>query len=278
MRKFLICFLFLITFLNVSNANTMFLLTKIPKAYLVVENYSSKIPMDIKEDILEEMQSITDELEIDTSGYAHRTLAFVMYETYLDDTLVLNIDLVLGEEAKRLDDNQEVYTLSYEKRKQMTYGKKSIEDLEEELLGHVEQLLYDFSEQYKDDNEKPNLHKVTDYKEFAKEFGYEIDYKKALAKAKKKNKQVMFVMVANFCPWCIKLEKKVLSDKSLNTQIHKNYIPLILNREEGNFPKKFNAPVIPTVFFVDSKDESIITKTVGYNNRYQFISTINKVK
>lgn len=275
--RILLKVLFILSLLFTSiNANTMFLLTKVPKAYLVVENYSSKIPMEIKEDILEEMQNTADELNIDTSGYSHRTLAFIMYESYLDDTLILNIDLVLGEEAKRLDDKKEVYALTYEKRKQMTYGQKDVEELEEELLGHIEQLLYDFSEQYKDDNEKPDFHKVKDYRAFAKEFGYETDYKKALAKAKSENKQVMFVMVANFCPWCIKLEKKVLSDKGLNEQIHKKYIPLILNREEGNFPKQFKAPVIPTVFFVDSKDESIVTKNVGYNNRYKFISIINK--
>ena len=275
-NRFLKLLLLVGLFAGVLQANTMFLLTKIPKAYLVVENYSSKIPMSIKEDILDEMQSTTDALEIDTTGYSHRTLAFIIYESYLDDTLVLNIDLVLGEESKRLDDKKEVYALTYEKRKQMTYKQKDVDELEEELLGHVEQLLYDFSEQYKDDNEKPNLHKVKDYKEFAKDYGYETDYKKALAKAKAENKQVMFVMVANFCPWCIKLEKKVLSEKGLNEQIHKKYIPLILNREEGNFPKKFEAPVIPTVFFVDSKDESIVSKNVGYNNRYKFISIINK--
>lgn len=266
---------FIVLFTSFLEANTMFLLTKIPKAYLVVENYSSKLPMSIKEEVLEEMQNITDELHIDTSGYSHRTLAFIIYETYISDEVVLNIDLVLGEETQRLDDEKEVYGLTYEKRKQLFYGDKSSDELEEEVMGYVEQLLYDFSEQYKEDNETPNLHNVKDYKTFAKEFGYETDYNKALKKAKEQNKQLMFVMVANFCPWCIKLEKKVLSNKGLNEQIHKKYIPLILNREERNFPKKFDAPIIPTVYFINSQDESIDTKNVGYNNRYKFINIIN---
>ncbi len=135
------------------NASTMFLLTKIDKAYLVVENYSSKLPMSIKKDILEEMKGFTEELKIDTSGYSHRTLAFILYDTALDGKLILNIDLVLGEEIKRIDDNEEVYGLTYEKRKQMTFTDKSDEDIQDELIEHVELLLNDFAEQYKEDNE-----------------------------------------------------------------------------------------------------------------------------
>lgn len=142
---------FVIFALN-SSASTMFLLTKVPKAYLVVENYASQVPMDIKKEILAEMKYFTDELKIDTSGYSHRTLAFILYETVLDGKPVLNIDLVLGEEVKRLDDEKEVYALTYEKRNQMTYGERSEYEIKEKVLEYVDLLLNDFSEQYKEDN------------------------------------------------------------------------------------------------------------------------------
>jgi len=144
----------LIFLLNSLNASTMFMLTKIEKAYLVVENYTEKLPMSIKEDILEEMKTITDELEIDTSGFSYRTLAFIMYESILDGKVILNIDLVLGEEIKRLDDAKEVYALTYEKRKIMSYDGKDQEEIEEELMEKIDLLLNDFAEQYKEDNEE----------------------------------------------------------------------------------------------------------------------------
>lgn len=133
-------------------ASTMFMLTKIPKAYLVVENYTNQVPMSIKEEILQEMRYYTDELKIDTSGYSHRTLAFILYETYLDEKPVLNIDLVLGEQVKRLDDNEEVYGLTYEKRYQMRYGEMNEYEIKEQLLEFVDLLLNDFATQYKEDN------------------------------------------------------------------------------------------------------------------------------
>jgi len=134
------------------SAETMFLLTKVPKMYLIVENYSEKVSMDIKRDILNDMQAMTDELKIDTSGYSHRALGFLIYDTSIDDMLILNVDLILGEEVKRIDDNEEVYALTYEKRKQFSVNNKTQEEIHEELLDHVYSLLSEFSEQYNGDN------------------------------------------------------------------------------------------------------------------------------
>ena len=114
------------------------------------------------------------------------------------------------------------------------------------------------------------------YKDFAAEFNYETDYKVALEKAAKQKKDVMFIMVANFCPWCKKFEKRILSKKKVDSQIHKKYIPLIINREEGNFPKEFASPFIPVMYFVDYKTKKIKNKVVGYNNKANFLTIINE--
>ena len=134
------------------SADTMFLLTKIDKAYLVVENYSTKVSNNIKKEILSEMKDISDELEIDTSGYSYRTLAFIIYETYLDDNLVINIDLILGEEIQRLDDKEEVYAFTYKSSKQFISNNKEKEEIEEEILDNIDILLSAFLKQYEEDN------------------------------------------------------------------------------------------------------------------------------
>ncbi|MEA3554430.1 MAG: thioredoxin family protein [Campylobacterota bacterium] len=114
------------------------------------------------------------------------------------------------------------------------------------------------------------------YKDFAKDHNYETNYEVALKKAKEQKKDVMFIMVANFCPWCQKFEKRVLSKKKIDAQIHKKYIPLIINREEKNFPKEFESPFIPVMYFVDYKTNTIKKKVVGYNNKADFISIVNE--
>jgi len=114
------------------------------------------------------------------------------------------------------------------------------------------------------------------YIEFAEKMDYEINYETALKKAKEEKKDIMFLVVANFCPWCQKLEKIVLSKDKYNKPIHNKYIPLILNRDEGKFPKKFETPFIPTVYFVDYKTGDIKKKVIGYNNRQDLKNEILK--
>ncbi len=147
-KYILISSIFLVTL----NANTMYMLTKIPKVYLVVENHSSKLNDNIKQEALEILKEATKELKIDSSGYSHRSLAVILYETALESEIVLNIELDLGEMVKRIDDENEVFALTYQKRTQIAYKNKSNEDIHDLTIEKIELLIYDFMEQYKEDN------------------------------------------------------------------------------------------------------------------------------
>lgn len=153
MKNLLKIFLFSsILLISCANASTMYMLTKIPKVYLVVENYSSKLDNSIKEEILEILKETTKELNIDSSGYSHRSLAFILYETPIEDQIVLNIELDLGELVKRIDDKNEVFALTYQKRVQISYENKTKEEIHDLTIENIELLIYDFVEQYKEDN------------------------------------------------------------------------------------------------------------------------------
>lgn len=53
------------------------------------------------------------------------------------------------------------------------------------------------------------------YKEFADVYSYETNYEKAYLKARKEKKNILLITVANYCPWCKKLENRVLKDIAL---------------------------------------------------------------
>ena len=109
-----------------------------------------------------------------------------------------------------------------------------------------------------------------DYKAFASKMNYELNYETALQKAKK------VVMVANFCPWCVKFEKLILEKPKYDKKIKSKYIPVIINREENNFPKFLDTPIVPTIYFIDNESQKINHKVVGYNNKLDFLSLIDK--
>ncbi len=105
------------------------------------------------------------------------------------------------------------------------------------------------------------------YQEFAQQNSYELDYKVAVAKAKSQNKELMLLLVTNYCPWCKKYEQLTLSNKEINAKIHSKYVPLIINREERNFPLQFDSTTVPVVYFVTPKDEKIKESVRGYQTK-----------
>ena len=117
---------------------------------------------------------------------------------------------------------------------------------------------------------------ASDIAEFAQKMSYETDYKVALEKAKKSNKQLMFVMVTNYCPWCRKFEKRTLVKDEVNEIVQKKYIPLILNREKGEYPKQFYTKRIPVVMFIDPNKEEKIRESLGYKKVKEFTEELNK--
>ncbi|MGB6018064.1 MAG: thioredoxin family protein [Sulfurimonadaceae bacterium] len=108
--------------------------------------------------------------------------------------------------------------------------------------------------------------------EAAKELGYHSDYNRALSIAKKEKKPLMLVVVTSYCPWCRKFERKTLASKTIAPMVKSIYIPVIVdrNKDAEMFPKKFQTPRIPTVFFVDPKDEKEYWESIGYLNKKEF--------
>ncbi|MDF1881832.1 thioredoxin family protein [Sulfurimonas sp. MAG313] len=117
---------------------------------------------------------------------------------------------------------------------------------------------------------------ASEISEFAQTMGYETSYKVAIQKAKQSNKEVMFVMVTNYCPWCRKFEKRTLVKEKVNLIVHKKYIPLILNREKGNYPKQFYTKRIPVVMFINPNNEEKIKESLGYKKVKDFVIELNK--
>lgn len=114
------------------------------------------------------------------------------------------------------------------------------------------------------------------YKKFAAEYKYETSYEKALTRAKAEKKDILLIQITNYCPWCRKLEKRVLANKEVNAQIHKDYIPLIVNREEKTLPKRFDTPIVPVTYIISYKDDTKFISKPGYKSKEDFLHVIKK--
>ena len=112
---------------------------------------------------------------------------------------------------------------------------------------------------------------------FIEEMKYETNYDIALEKAKENNKIIMMVASTNSCPWCRKLERQTLKKDEINTIIQENFIALSVDQDLKNYPDKFEVKVVPTIYFINSKDESVIKKVLGYQNKKEFSKILEEI-
>ena len=114
---------------------------------------------------------------------------------------------------------------------------------------------------------------------FANENSYFRGYDLALSVAKKENKTIMLVLVADFCPWCKKFERKTLQNELVSKLVKQNFIPIIVDnyRDVGSYPKKLSTSKLPTIYFINPSTQKTISKSTLYVNKNDFLVTMQKV-
>lgn len=112
----------------------------------------------------------------------------------------------------------------------------------------------------------------------AKVLNYQREYKTALEMAKKANKPIMLVVVADYCPWCKKFEHKTLEDTLVQEAVSKGFIPLIVDKliEKGSFPSQYEAKLIPTTYFINPKTGESLYEVTAYRPKGQFLKDLNE--
>lgn len=272
LKALLLSLLFTTTLIN---AETMFTLSGIKKVYPLVEISGAKISQKYKE-----LNSTLDTLGINTKGFDQRAIALLISESYADKLTLINMQLLIGEQVKRVDSNETVFAMTYQDKEDFVF--ENSDDIDESIEDTLDTLLDKFATQYKADNQSIVKVKIdetnTTKTDFATQLGYETNYETALKKAKEMKKNVLFVLVANYCPWCRKFEQRVLLKEEVNRAIHQKYIPLILNREKGEFPEEFRKAMTPIVHFIDYKTGKSYHNVVGYNNREEFLHLLESDK
>ena len=249
------------------SAETIYTLRGIDKVYPVVEISGTKVPKAEKAYIKEAIRTTTEELGIDTAGYSQRSLAVLVEEQYTCKTPLINVRLLIGEQVRRLDSDEKVFGITYQNVSSFPYDPDSVG---ENLEDAVDDLLSKFSDQYTE--ERVTLKRVAEKGgDVAAALGYETDFKRAVEKAKRQHKNVMLVLVSNYCPWCRKFEEQVLRKQEVNALVHKKYVPVILNKEKDAFPAEFNLSFTPVVHFIDPATRKSYHRTVGYNEREEFM-------
>ena len=258
-------------------AQSFYVLTGVDNYDPLVLNNSSKTEQ-YTEDIKSLMESMSKEIGVDTTGHPSRVLYFVISDVSMGDTIGLKVDFQLGEYVHREGETEPIFGVTYADIKLLAPDFKDKEDVEDQLADTIEDMLEKFKLQFQEDNKKISKGKIAfTHKTFAKDMGYETNYDIALSKAKKEGKKVMLFMTTSYCPWCRKLESRLLSQTDIDKKIKDNYIPLTLNLDTDTYPEQFSKTrFTPIIYIVDEKNEKIEHTFEGYNNRGDFLRLLKE--
>ncbi len=270
--------IYLLILSGVLAAQSFYVLTGVDNYDAIVVNNSAKTSQ-YNEEIKALMLEMSKDLGVDTKGHPSRVLVFLISDVSMGETVGLKIELELGEYVKRKGLKEEVFGITYLDSKLIAPDFKDAEDVEDQLADAVEEMLERFKVQYKEDNHQSSPQKKVTHETFADDMGYETNYQTALFKAKKEGKDVMIFMTTSYCPWCRKLENRILSQSDIDAKIKAKYVPLMLNLDKDTYPKQFaKIRFTPILYVVNSKDESIKHQFVGYSARDEFLHFLNDKK
>jgi len=115
--------------------------------------------------------------------------------------------------------------------------------------------------------------------EYATEMNFFRDYDLALLEAKKTDKPLMLVIVADYCPWCRKLERRTLASNEIKARLNE-IVSVIMDQkyDADRFPKMFLTPRKPTVFFINPNTGEHFYESIGYVKKDEFADTLDEVQ
>ncbi|WP_201352697.1 thioredoxin family protein [Hydrogenimonas urashimensis] len=100
-------------------------------------------------------------------------------------------------------------------------------------------------------------------------------YRQAREEAVKTKRPMMVILVSHTCRWCRKLESRTLNNPQVVDFVNDNFVPVIVYREEGNYPQeRIHSPYVPATFFLTPDGKEIMKPTVGYWEPHDYMSDL----
>lgn len=106
------------------------------------------------------------------------------------------------------------------------------------------------------------------------------DYDKALKQAIKEHKVLMVLLIKNNCLKCKDAVRDIFTDRTYVDKINRLIVPVIVNIDNKySYPMEmYYANNFPTLFFVNSSNETFIEKPLYPVTRKDILKILDKIK
>lgn len=258
-------------------AQSFYVLTGVKAYDPIVANMSTQIDKKYNAQIKEMLKSASKELGVNIEGHPSTILGFIFTDFSVGDTKAVRVELSLGEYVSREGRTDKIFAVTYTDIRQFA-PEADEEEFEEQLIDLTEEMMDKFVLQHKEDNKKiSESTNIVNHEGFATQMKYETNYDASVKKAKAAGKPIMLFMTTNFCPWCRKLESRILAKDDINSKVHEKYVPLMLNLDTDTFPVHLSKNrFTPILYIINPDDGKVINQFTGYSNRDGFLQLLKK--
>jgi len=109
---------------------------------------------------------------------------------------------------------------------------------------------------------------------FSSEINWEINFDKAVKKAKKLNKPIMVFYESYDCKWCDEMLKSTFKNKKVVDKINSMFVSVKIFKDKKDYPSFIYSKLTPTTFFILPEGKNIIRPVLGYWDVESFLSYI----
>jgi thioredoxin-related protein len=91
-----------------------------------------------------------------------------------------------------------------------------------------------------------------------------LSYAEGRQRGEVENKKVFLVFNADWCPYCLKMEKETFQNPTVIAYVNRNFIPISVNSDkEPDIAKKYKVRGLPSTWFISEMGEPIANRP-GY--------------
>lgn len=102
------------------------------------------------------------------------------------------------------------------------------------------------------------------------------DFDKAAKEAAKTKKPIMIDFYADWCGWCVKLDKEVYTNGKV-IEASKKFVNVKIDTDKSeSIARKYGIRGLPTILFLSS-DSKEVSRVVGYRPADEFLKEMNSV-
>jgi len=85
-----------------------------------------------------------------------------------------------------------------------------------------------------------------------------LSYAEGRQRSEAENKKVFLVFNADWCRYCLKMEKETFQDPSVVAYVNRNFVPISVNSDkEQAIAEKFNVRGLPSTWFISEEGDRI---------------------